>query len=187
MSLETERNPWTTLNKETVYESPWIKVDKHDVLNPAGNPGEYSVIHFKNIALGIIALDEELNTWIVGQYRYALNAYSWEIPEGGGKIDEAPLESAKRELMEETGIVAEDWSVIQEMHLSNSVSDERAIIYLARNLSFGLSAPEETEELVVRKLSFYELYKMVIAGEITDSMSVAGVLKVKILIDEGLI
>jgi ADP-ribose pyrophosphatase len=187
MEKETERNPWKTLKEETVYESAWIKVDKHEVINPAGNPGEYSVVHFKNIAIGIVVLDDELNTWIVGQYRYPLQAYSWEIPEGGGKIDVAPLESAKRELMEETGIMAEDWRLIQEMHLSNSVSDEKAMIYLARNLYFGASEPEETEELAVRKLPFEELYQMVLKGEVTDSMSVAGVLKVKILIDQGVI
>jgi ADP-ribose pyrophosphatase len=184
---DLERNPWTTLKTECVYESPWVKVDKHDVLNPSGNPGEYSVIHFKNIALGILALDEDYNTWIVGQYRYALNQFSWEIPEGGGKLDVAPLESAKRELLEETGIQAQDWLMIQQMHLSNSVSDERAIIYLARNLSFGASQPEETEELHVKKLPFEELYQMVLKGEITDSMSVAGVLKTKLLMLEGLI
>nr|MBA3899578.1 NUDIX hydrolase [Bacteroidota bacterium] len=158
MEKDLEKNPWVTLKEETVYESAWIRVDKHDVLNPAGNPGEYSVIHFKNIAIGIIALDDDLNTWIVGQYRYALKAYSWEIPEGGGKLDVAPLESAKRELLEETGIIAQDWSVIQQMHLSNSVSDEQAIIYLAKGLTFGAPDPEETEELNVRKLPFEELY-----------------------------
>jgi ADP-ribose pyrophosphatase len=187
MEKEIEKNPWKTLNEEKVFESPWIRVDKHDVINPAGNPGEYSVIHFKNIAIGIIPLDEEFNTWIVGQYRYPLKQYSWEIPEGGGKLDVAPLESAKRELLEETGIEAKDWRMIQEMHLSNSVSDERAIIYLAQGLSFGESQPEETEDLHVRKLPFDEVYQMVLRGDITDSMSVAGILKIRILINEGVI
>jgi ADP-ribose pyrophosphatase len=184
---DLEQSPWQTLSTECVYESPWIKVDKHDVINPSGNPGEYSVIHFKNTALGILALDAEYNTWIVGQYRYPLNRFSWEIPEGGGKLDVPPLESAKRELLEETGIQAEDWLLIQEMDLSNSVSDERAMIYLARELSFGESQPEETEELYVKKLPFEELYQMVLKGEVTDSMSVAAVLKAKILISEGVI
>jgi ADP-ribose pyrophosphatase len=184
---EEKENPWTTLKKETVFESPWIKVSKHEVINPAGNPGEYSIVHFKNIAIGILPLDEELNTWIVGQFRYPLQEYSWEIPEGGGKLDVSPLESAKRELLEETGIEAEDWQMIQQMHLSNSVTDERAIIYIAKNLTFKEAQPEETEQLNVKKLPFEEVYQMVLRGEITDSMSVAAILKTKILINEGII
>ena len=179
------RNPWKTLSVKQIFESPWISVSKHDVINPAGNAGEYSVVHFKNIAIGIIPLDIDFNTWIVGQYRYPIDKYSWEIPEGGGKLDLPPLESAKRELLEETGIVAEKWTTIQEMHLSNSVSDEYAIIYIAQGLTFQESQPEETEKLQVKKIHFDDLYQMVMRGEITDSMSVAAVLKTKILINEG--
>jgi ADP-ribose pyrophosphatase len=184
-SADEKKNPWTVLSEETRFENPWIRVDKHDVLNPAGKPGEYSTVHFKNLAIGIIPLDVDFSTWIVGQYRFPLKQYSWEIPEGGGKHDTAPLESAKRELLEETGIIAEKWTMIQQMHLSNSVSDELAVIYIAQDLSFTDSEPEETEELQIRKLHFNELYQMVLSGEVTDSMSVAGVLKTKILIDEG--
>jgi ADP-ribose pyrophosphatase len=187
MNLESERNPWKVLSKETKFESPWIKVVKHDVLNPAGNPGEYSTVHFKNIAIGIIPLDTDFSTWIVGQFRFPIDEYSWEIIEGGGKHDVAPLESAKRELMEEAGIVAEKWTLIQKMHLSNSVSDEVALIYIAQDLSFTEAEPEETEELKVQKVPFDELFQMVISGQISDSMSVAGVLKTKILIDEGVL
>lgn len=182
--LETV-NPWTTLSAELVYENPWIKVTKHDVLNPSGNMGLYTVVHFKNIAIGIIPLDEDYNTWIVGQYRFPLEQYSWEIIEGGGPLAEDPLQSAKRELLEEAGIVANKWTKIQEMHLSNSVSDEAAIIYVAKDLEFREAEPEETEQLQIRKVSFKVLYRMVLDGEITDSLSVAGVLKTKLLIDEG--
>jgi ADP-ribose pyrophosphatase len=187
MDDKLEENPWKVLSKDTKFESPWIKVVKHDVLNPAGNPGEYSTVHFKNIAIGIIPLDNDFSTWIVGQYRFPIDEYSWEIIEGGGKLDIAPLESAKRELLEEAGIIAEKWTLIQKMHLSNSVSDEVALIYIAQDLSFTKSEPEETEELKVKKLAFNELYQMVISGLITDSMSVAGVLKTKILINEGVL
>lgn len=180
-----EINPWTTLSSEPVYDSPWIALTKHDVLNPNGNPGTYSVVHFKNMALGVLPLDKELNTWIVGQYRYPIKKYSWEIPEGGGKWDVAPLDSAKRELLEETGITAEKWTKIQEMHLSNSASDEFCILYIAQELSFGKSEPEDSEQLEVRKLHFDELYKMVEDGEITDSLTVAAVLKTRLLILEG--
>jgi hypothetical protein len=127
-----KRGPWTTLSEHVAYETPWIAVSHHDVVDPGGRQGVYGVIHFKNLAVGILPLDAQGNTWIVGQYRYPLEAYSWEIPEGGGQRDVPPLESAKRELREETGIVAARWSKILEMDLSNSASDERAILYLAQ-------------------------------------------------------
>ncbi len=175
------KNPWITLSDKHIYENPWISLTEHQVINPGGGEGIYGKVHFKNLAIGILVLDEEDNTWLVGQFRYPLNQYSWEIPEGGGPLGIDPLESAKRELLEETGITANSWTEIQRIHLSNSVSNEYGIIYLARELSFGASAPEETEELVIRKLPFEEAYQMVINGEITDSLSVAAILKVKIL------
>ena len=178
-------NPWKTLKSQEVYDSPWISLTRHEVLNPSGNPGTYSVVHFKNLAIGILPLDSDYNTWIVGQYRYPIDQYSWEIPEGGGKLDVSPIESAKRELLEETGIVAKKWTKIQEMHLSNSISDEFAILYIAQELHFQEAEPEETEQLQIRKLSFGELYEMVLSGEVTDSLSVTAVLKTKILMDEG--
>jgi ADP-ribose pyrophosphatase len=178
-------NPWITLTTEHIYDSPWIGLTKHDVLNPNGNPGTYSVVHFKNIAIGILPLDKDRYTYIVGQYRYPLNLYSWEIPEGGGKLDVPPLDSAKRELHEETGITAAKWTKIQEMHLSNSATNEFCIIYLAEDLSFGESEPEDDEKLEVRKVHFDELYQMVTDGLVTDSVTVAAVLKAKLLMLEG--
>ncbi len=174
-------NPWQTLSSEKIYENPWICLTEHQVINPGGGRGIYGEVSFKNLAIGIIPLDEENNTWLVGQYRYPLKEYSWEIPEGGGVRDTDPLLSAQRELLEETGIKAESWTEIQKIHLSNSVSDEVGIIYLARLLSFGEACPEESEDLIVRKLPFETAYQMVLNGEITDSMSVAAILKVKIL------
>jgi len=185
MDMTEHKNPWTTLTSEKVYDSPWIGLTKHDVLNPSGNPGTYSVVHFKNLAIGVLPLDKDFNTWIVGQYRYPINQYSWEIPEGGGKRDVAPLDSAKRELLEETGITATKWTKIQEMYLSNSASDEFCILYIAQELSFGESEPEEDEELEVKKLHFDELYAMVVNGEITDSLTVTIVLKAKLMMLEG--
>ena len=176
-----EDNPWTTLERKEVYDNKWINVNEHQVINPSGGPGIYGVVHFKNLAIGVLPLDEDNNTWLVGQYRYALQAYSWEIPEGGGPLGLDPLDGAKRELLEETGLVATDWTEIQRMYLSNSVSDELAIIYVARGLKMGIAEPEETEQLVVRKLPFEEAYQMVMDGTITDSMSVAAILKTKIL------
>lgn len=171
-------NPWITLNAKTTYENPWIKVTHSDVLNPAGNPGIYGVVHFKNLAIGIVPMDEDGNTYLVGQYRYTLNKFCWEIPEGGCPLGEEPLEAAKRELKEETGIKALHWSEVLKTHLSNSVTDEFGIIYLAKELTFGEAMPEETEDIIVKKLPLEEAYNMVIQGEITDSLSVMGLMRV---------
>lgn len=180
--INEEKNPWQTLSSAVQYENPWIKVEEHQVLNPSGKPGIYGTVHFKNLAIGIIPLDEENNTWIVGQYRYPLRQYSWEIVEGGGKIGVDPQVSAARELLEETGIVASQWEKICDMHLSNSVSDELALIYVARGLQFTTAIPDETEQLQVKKIPFEEAFQMVMQGKITDSLSVAGILKLKLLL-----
>lgn len=180
-----EHNPWTTIDSHKIYENQWIGLTEHNVINPSGGKGIYGEVHFKNYAIGIMALDEDHNTWLVGQYRFPLKAYSWEIPEGGGPLESDPLDSAKRELLEETGLTANEWTEMQRIHLSNSVSNELGIIYMARELSQGESSPEETEQLTIRKLPFDEAYQMVMNGEITDSLSVAAILKTKILILDG--
>lgn len=183
--MNEQLNPWQVLKEKKIYENPWIKLTEFDVINPSGGKGIYGKVHFKSIAVGALALDEELNTYLVGQYRFPLDRYSWEIPEGGGAFGVDPVESAKRELLEETGLVATEWSQIIEMHLSNSVSDEHAVIYLARGLQQETASPEETEQLEVKKLPFEEVYQMVERGEITDSMSVAAILKVKLMLADG--
>jgi 8-oxo-dGTP pyrophosphatase MutT (NUDIX family) len=183
--MNEQHNPWTILEEKKLYDNPWIAVTEYQVLNPSGGRGIYGKVHFKNRAIGIVPLDDELNTWLVGQYRFTLNAYSWEIPEGGGKEGTDPLEAARRELREETGLTAGSWSTLMHFHLSNSVSDEYGTIYLARQLKSGEAEPEETEQLQVRKLPFEEAYQMVESGIITDSMSVAGILKVKLMLLNG--
>lgn len=171
------QNPWKTLTTEDIYENPWIKLEHHQVLNPAGGKGIYGKVHFKNKAIGIVALDDEQNTWLVGQYRYTLNEWSWEIPEGGGLIGIDPLESAKRELKEETGMEATEWKMILRAHLSNSVSDEEGFVFLATGLKQGKPNLEDTEaDLKVWKLPFKEVLQMVMEGKITDSLSVMGIL-----------
>jgi 8-oxo-dGTP pyrophosphatase MutT (NUDIX family) len=184
-AMNETHNPWTVLNERIVYDNKWIGLTEYDVLNPSGGKGIYGKIRFKNLAIGILPLDEKGNTWLVGQYRFTLDAYSWEIPEGGGDPALPPVESARRELLEETGLVAAEWLPLMEMHLSNSVSDERAYMFLARGLEQREAEPEETEQLVVRKLPFEEAYRMVERGEITDSMSVASILKVKLMLVRG--
>jgi 8-oxo-dGTP pyrophosphatase MutT (NUDIX family) len=185
MAHDARPNPWRCRSRETRYDNPWIRLEHHDVVTPSGSDGIYGVVRFKNLAVGVIPLDDELNTWIVGQYRYPLDRYSWEIPEGGAPHGEDPLAAAQRELREEVGIEARDWEPLVEMDLSNSVSDERAIIYVARQLSFGAAAPEETEQLEVRKLPFEQLYRDVLEGRVRDSLTVAGVLRLKLRLLES--
>lgn len=181
--MEKENNPWKTISEETAYENAWIRVEHHEVLNPAGNPGIYGKVHFKNTAIAIIAVDSEGFTYLVGQFRYTLNTYSWEVPEGGCSIEsgESILEAAKRELLEETGLVALEWTELGEVYLSNSVSDEKAVMYLAQNLSQHQACPEETEQLKIRKLPLKEAIEMAKNGEITDALSVLSLLKIPAL------
>ena len=181
----TEENPWTITSEKHIYTNPWISLTEYQVLNPSGNPGIYGKVHFKNLAIGIVTLDEDLNTYLVGQYRFPLDQYSWEITEGGGLLGIDPVESAKRELLEETGLKASEWIEIQRLHLSNSVSDELSILYLARGLEQFEAEPEDTEQLVVNKVPFEQAYQMVCEGRITDAMSVAGILKVKLMLLEN--
>ena len=173
------KNPWITLSEAVKYDNPWITVTEYQVINPSGGKGIYGKVHFKNFAIGIIPVDKDLNTWLVGQYRYTLNAWHWEIPEGGGPLSQDALESAKRELREETGLIAGSWSEIMRLHTSNSVTDEVGHIFLAEDLKEGASAPEETEaDLKVWKLPLQEALGMVLEGKITDSMSIMAILKV---------
>ncbi|MFZ2785238.1 MAG: NUDIX hydrolase [Sediminibacterium sp.] len=180
-----EYNPWQVTGEKNVYDNPWIRLTEYQVINPSGGKGIYGKVHFKNTAVGVLVLDEQLNTYLVGQYRFTLNAYSWEIPEGGAPVGTDPLEGGKRELLEETGLVAVQWEPLLQLHLSNSVSDEWAVVYLARDLRQETAEPEETEQLVIRKLPFAAAVDMVEKGEITDSMSVAAIYKVQLLLAQG--
>ncbi len=180
-----EGNSWVSLSSEVKYDNPWIELTEYQVLNPSGNKGIYGVVRFKNLAIGVLPLDEDRNTWLVGQWRFPLKAYSWEIPEGGGPLGIDPLDSAKRELKEETGLIAKKYTELGRIHTSNSVCDESGILYLAQDLELTESEPEENEDLVVKKLPFEEAYRMVMDGRITDSLSMTAILKAKILIDQG--
>jgi len=179
MHDEIVKNPWTTLSEEEKYNNKWISVTEYQVINPSGGKGIYGKVHFKNKAIGVIALDEHNHTWLVGQYRYTLNEFHWEIPEGGGPIDASPLDSAKRELKEETGLTAGKWTLLFRIHTSNSVTDEEGFVFLAEELEHGSNALEETEaDMKVWRLPLTEAVSMVLQGKITDGMSMAGLLMV---------
>src|SRR3954470_7748950 len=180
-----ETNPWQTLSSDVRYDNAWITVTHRDVINPSGGPGIYGLVHYKSLAIGILPVDAEGNTWLVGQYRYPTDHYSWEIPEGGGDQAADPVISAQRELREETGIEAATWRLLLHMELSNSVSDELAYVYLATGLSFGASSPEETEQLTLKKLPMTEAIAMALDGRITDAISVAALLRAKAELDKG--
>jgi 8-oxo-dGTP pyrophosphatase MutT (NUDIX family) len=170
------KNTWKTKSSTLIYDNPWICLREDQVINPSGNDGIYGVVHFKNKAIGIIPIDEEGNTYLVGQWRYALGEYSWEIPMGGSPLDVEPLEGAKRELLEETGLTAEKWELLGRIHTSNSVTDEEGFIFVAQQLQQGSSFLDETEDITVWKLPLKEAIDMVISGKITDSLSMAGLL-----------
>jgi len=179
-SMKSEQsNPWTTLSSAMKYDNAWINVTEFQVINPSGNPGIYGKVHFKNKAIGVVVLDETRHTWLVGQFRYPLNEWSWEIPEGGGPMEQDTLGSAQRELREETGLTAKRWTEVQRVHLSNSVSDEVGYIYLAEDITEGIASLEDTEaDMKVWRLPFADALAMVLEGRITDSLSVIGILAV---------
>lgn len=177
-------NPWQKLSSKEIYDNPWITIQEHEVINPGGGRGIYGKVSFKNTAVGIIPLDDNMNTWLVGQYRYPLDEYSWEIPMGGGPIENDILEAAKCELKEETGITARKWENIMRIHTSNSITDEQGFVFLARELEFGERELEESEsDLELWKLPFSDAVEMVMDNKITDSISVAGLLKVEKLLN----
>jgi 8-oxo-dGTP pyrophosphatase MutT (NUDIX family) len=174
-----QRGPWQRLSQETVYENPWIEVTHEEVITPGNTDGIYGVVHFKNRAVGIVPIDKQGNTRLVGQYRYTLDKFSWEIPEGGAGADEFLLPAAQRELKEETGLYGGQWLQILNLHLSNSITDEEGYVFLAQDLEQGEQSLEASEsDLVVKTLPLQDAIQMALKGEITDVLSVAALLAV---------
>ncbi len=174
-------NPWKTLSVDVKYDNPWIRIEEHQVLNPAGNKGIYGTVSFKNRAVAILPLFENGDTLLVGQFRYPLQQYHWELPMGGAPVGESCLQCAQRELKEETGYCAEDWQQVLKMHLSNSITQEEGFTFIARGLKSGEKALEETEDIQVQRLPFDQVFTQVMKGEITDAMTVASVMKARLL------
>ena len=184
--MSEQRNPWKTLSTSTTYENAWIKVEHHAVINPAGNEGIYGLVKYRNHAVGVVPIDRDGYTYLVGQYRYALDLYTWEIPEGGCPVGTDTLETARRELREETGLVAKRWERLMEFHLSNSVTDEWGVAYVARDLRHEGAEPEETEDLRLRRLPLTEAIAMTLDGRITDALSILALQRVALLgLDKG--
>lgn len=177
--------PWHVHSEEIAFQNPWIRVEASDITHPDGSPGTYGVVRYANLAIGVLPIDEDGFTWLVGQHRFPLDAYSWELPEGGGPKGEDPLDAAQRELAEETGLSAENWCELGRWHLSNSVSDEAAVGYLATGLSAGEPDPEGSEALTLRRVAFPDLVAMCLRGEITDSLTVLMVLSARELAASG--
>lgn len=181
--MKKQCSGWQTHSESMVYDNAWISVSHRQVTAPTGKDGVYGVVQFKNRAMAILPIDEKGNIWLVGQHRYPLNQYSWEVPEGGAPMGESLLGAAQRELREETGIVAGLWTSLLHTHLSNSVSDEYGVAYIARQLSFNAIEPDDTELIDVKKLPLQDAFEMAMDGTITDALSMLCLMKLKLLVD----
>ena len=181
--IDEEQNPWTTLSTRPIYDNPWIAVREDAVVHPNGERGIYGVVHYKNRAVGVLPV-EDGHVYLVGQYRYPLAKYSWEIPEGGCPEGEDTLTAARRELEEETGLRARRWRKLGEAYLSNSVSDELAVWYVATDLEQSEARPEASEQLMVRRVPVERAIQMALSGEITDALSLIALMHYR-LTDAG--
>lgn len=171
-----QNGPWQVEREEIAFENPWLRITNYPVKQPNGMLGDYGVVHFKNRAIGILPIDDQGRVPMVGQHRFPLEAYSWELPEGGGLLDEDPLRAAQRELKEETGYTAGSWHEFLSFDVSNSVTDEVSVCYIATDLTAGAPSPDPTEVLDRRLVSFHDLHKSVLMGHIRDSLTVIMVL-----------
>jgi len=177
--------PWTVCAETEIYDNPWISVTDCKVVRPDGKPGQYGVVHFKNLAVGVLPLFDDGTVPLVGQHRFPHDSYSWEVPEGGGKLGLDPLDAARRELAEETGLRARNWLQISAFDISNSVTDEKAVCFIAWGLEEGEASPDGDEVLAHKRVNFSDLHEMVLNGDISDSLTIIMVLKARALAEAG--
>ena len=173
--------PWRRLTSDKVYENPWIQVYHENVLTPAGTPGIYGRVHFRNQAIAIVAIDDEEHTYLVRQFRYARGHDSLEIPKGGGSRDTDPLLIAQRELREETGFTAASWQHLLSVQISNSVTDQSGHVFLAQQLVAGEQSLDDSEDIEVIRVPLREAIAMACDGRITDDFSVMSLLRVALV------
>jgi 8-oxo-dGTP pyrophosphatase MutT (NUDIX family) len=176
---------WTRLSQRLVYENPWIRITDHDATAPTGKPAQYGVVGFKSVAIAILPLHEDGSVTLIGQHRFVSGAYSWEIPEGGGPLDVDPMIAAKRELAEEAGLAGRDWRRVLDVELSNSVTDERGVGFLALDLYPAAAPPDDTELLQIARAPFREALNQALAGNMPDMLTVAMLLRAYHMAQEG--
>lgn len=183
--LELTGKNWKTHDIDQCYDNPWITVSHRRVIAPTGKPGIYGHVHFKNKAIGIVPIDADGYTWLVGQARYTLQTYAWEIPEGGAPHGESVLAAAQRELQEETGVHAKRWTSLLKLNASNSVTDEVAYAFAAQDLRVGDTAPDDTEQLALSRIRLDDAINMAMDGTISDGLAMASLLKVGMMLSRG--
>lgn len=170
-------NPWIVKGVKCAFENDWFRVDEHDVIRPDGEKGYYGVLRIRRLAVGVLPIDADGRVHLVGQWRFPLGSYSWEMPEGGAEPGEGARVCAERELAEETGLRAGSLTQVLEMDLSNSLTDERAVMFIATDLSQGADEPDPTEVLKRRTAHFLDVLERVADGRIRDAMTVATTLR----------
>ncbi len=171
---------WKTLKSRTIFDNDWMTVKEDHVVSPTGSQHSYGHVHFKNKAIAVVPLDDHGNTWLVGQDRYTLGEYSWEVPMGGSHPGETPEATAIRELREETGLSCGSLTALMRLHTSNSITDEEGFVFVAEELEEGDTAFDEMESLDIRKLPLTDAIAMAKSGAITDAISVAALLRLAV-------
>ncbi len=178
LPIPAKPNPYAVLERKALYDSPWLRLREDRFRHRRGRAGHYAVCGFKRSACGVLALDAEDRVILVGQWRYPLEQYSWEIPEGGGEEHESPFAAIRRELAEEADLEADSWEPLAHFHPSNSSTDEEAFLFLATDLhsAGGIHHAEEDEELAIHRETFQQCLQRVLSGEISDGLSVVALL-----------
>jgi 8-oxo-dGTP pyrophosphatase MutT (NUDIX family) len=175
---EEDGNPWVVTAQKRGFENDWFVIDEHEAINPAGKPARYDVIRPRRLAVGVVPLEADGSVHLIGQWRFPLKRYSWEIPEGGAEFGEDAESGVRRELAEEAGVSAGRLVKILEMDLSNSLTDESCVLFLATDLSPAAGEPDDVEVLRRRTAPFGEVLARIQDGRIRDSLTVAAMLRV---------